>query len=161
MRPLLLIVTLAVVFSSISCSRSKEENNYTRVESEDAAMNAAIAKAKATTDDFIQAFRARKPESRNYFVKKPYPTPAGGQEHMWIEVMEEENGVLKGYVANEAEETHEVKMGQQVSLSISEITDWKYEQGHKLIGGFTIRYFIEKMSPQEREAFLKESGFEL
>ena len=30
-----------------------------------------------------------------------------------------------------------------------------------VIGGFTIRYFLEKMKPAEREAFLKEAGFEL
>ena len=82
-------------------------------------------------------------------------------EHMWIEVAEEESGVLKGQVANEAEDTREVKVGQMVSLKISEISDWKYQDGKKLVGGFTIRYFVEKMSPKEREAFLKETGFEL
>jgi Uncharacterized protein conserved in bacteria len=123
-------------------------------------MNAAIEKAKATTDDFIRAFHAQKPTAKYFSVKKPYRTPSG-EEHMWIEVLEEEKGVLKGRVANEAEETREVKIGQMVSLKISEISDWKYEDGNKLIGGYTIRYFVEKMSPKEREAFLKEAGFDL
>lgn len=124
-------------------------------------MNAAIADAKRRVGDFISAFHEQKPGTKDYFVKKPYPTPNGGQEHMWIAVLEETNGTIKGRVANDAEETREVKMGQTVSLKVSDITDWKYQDGKKLIGGYTIRYFIQKMSPKEREAFLKEAGFEL
>ena len=76
-------------------------------------------------------------------------------------VLEENNGVFNGVVANEAEETREAKMGQKVSLNISEISDWKYTDGKKLVGGYTIRYFYERMSPKEREDFLKEAGFDL
>ena len=52
-------------------------------------------------------------------------------------------------------------MGQQVSLKLSEISDWKYQKGKKLVGGFTIRYLADRMPPKEREALLKEAGFEL
>ena len=124
-------------------------------------MNAAIEQAKASRNDFIKAFQARKPGTKDFFVKKPYRTPAGGDEHMWIEVLEEEKGVLKGRVTNEAEETREVRNGQTVSFNISEISDWKYQDGKKLIGGYTIRYFVERMSSKERAAFLAEAGFDL
>jgi uncharacterized protein YegJ (DUF2314 family) len=124
-------------------------------------MNAAIEKAQSTVGDFVKAFHEQKAGTKDYYVKKPYGTPGGGKEHMWIEVTKEENGVMQGTVANEAEETREVKMGQAVSLKVSEISDWKYQEGKKLIGGYTIRYFVDKMSPKEREAFLKEAGFEL
>jgi uncharacterized protein YegJ (DUF2314 family) len=161
MRTLVTVLVSVALFGCVGCSRNKEGNNYAHVESEDAAMNAAIEKAKATAEDFVRAFHAQKPGTKDYFVKKPYRTPAGEMEHMWIEVMEENKGVLKGRVANEAEETREVKVGQTVSLKISEISDWKYQDGKKLVGGFTIRYFVEKMSPKEREAFLNEAGFDL
>src|SRR5262249_40500026 len=131
------------------------------VSAKDADMNAAIEKAKSTVDEFVKALHEQKEGTKDYYVKKPYGTPSGGHEHMWIEVSKEENGVLQGKVANEAEETREVKMGQSVSLKVSEISDWKYQDGKKLIGGYTVRYFIERMSPKEREAFLKDAGFEL
>src|SRR5262249_8516065 len=110
---------------------------------------------------FLAAFRAQQPGTSEFYVKKPYRTPSGGVEHMWIAVSSEQNGELKGRIANDAEDTREVTMGQPVSLKISEISDWKYQKGKKLIGGFTIRYFVDKMSPKEREAFLKDAGFEL
>ena len=161
MRSIFIILTTVAALTFMSCSRSKEDGNYTHVESGDAAMNAAIEKAKSSVDQFVAAFRAKKAGTKDFYVKKRYPTPAGEQEHMWIEVAEVHDGVLKGRIANEAEETREVKIGQMVSLKTSEITDWKYQDGRKLIGGFTIRYFVEKMSLKEREAFLKEAGFDL
>jgi uncharacterized protein YegJ (DUF2314 family) len=160
-RALLTVLAGIALCGLAGCSRSKEGDNYASVKAEDAAMNAAIAKAKGTAGEFVSAFRARKAGTKDYFVKKPYPTPSGGHEHMWIEITEENDGVLKGTVSNEAEETREVRNGQVVTLNISEISDWKYQDGNKLVGGYTIRYFIEKMSPKERAAFLKEAGFEL
>lgn len=154
------LIAVAAIFLA-GCSPSKEGSNYTHVESDDAAMNAAIEKAKSTITDFVRAFHAQKPGTKDFFVKKPYKTPLGQMEHMWIEVQEERDGVLNGRIANEAEETREVKIGQVVSLKISEISDWKYQDGQKLVGGFTIRYFLEQMSPKERAAFLKEAGFDL
>lgn len=161
MRIQFAILTTVTLLAFAACSRSKEGDNYTHVDRQDAGMNAAIEKAKATAGDFVLAFQAKTPGSKDFFAKKPYPTPTGDKEHMWIEVFEEENGMLKGRIANAAEETREVKMGQIVSFKLSEISDWKYQDGKKLIGGYTIRYFIEKMSPKERDAFLKEAGFEL
>jgi len=161
MRTCLTVFVMAAVVALAGCSRSKEGGNYTHVKSDDAAMNAAIEKAKSTVNDFIQAFHAQKSGTKDFFVKKPYKTPSGEMEHMWIEVQEEHNAVLKGRIANEAEETQEVKIGQTVSLKTSEISDWKFQDGKKLVGGFTIRFFVERMSPKEREAFLKEAGFDL
>lgn len=161
MRISLSILIAAAAITLGGCSPSKEGDNYTHVESDDAAMNAAIEKARGTVADFVQAFHAQKPDTRGFFVKKPYRTPSGQMEHMWIKVQEERDGVLKGQIANEAEETREVENGQAVSLKISEISDWKYQDGQKLVGGFTIRYFVERMPPKEREAFLKEAGFTL
>src|SRR5215831_2661060 len=82
----ILLPLLAVVgFSMLmGCSRDKEGGNYTHVESDDAAMNAAIEKAKNTVGEFVTAFHAQKPNSKDFFVKKPYPTPKGEHEHMWI-----------------------------------------------------------------------------
>src|SRR5208283_2380805 len=108
MRLLVTIVAAISVLMVSGCSRSKEGSNYTHVESEDAAMNAAIAKAKATSGDFVRAFHEQKPGTKGFYVKKPYPTPSGEVEHMWIEVSAESNGVLDGVVANEAEETRAV-----------------------------------------------------
>ena len=155
------LLTFFALLSFVACSKPKEGANYVHVKDDDAAMEAAVNKARETVDQFITAFREQKPGTKNFFVKKPYPTPSGSSEHMWIEVRAEGNGAFNGTIANDAEETQQVKLGQKVLVKTNEISDWKYEDGKKLIGGYTIRYFVDKMSTAEREAFLKESGFEL
>lgn len=161
-KTLLIVAALALVMGS-GCTRNEEQDTelYKHVQADDQAMNAAIAQAKATSADFLRAFRAQQIGTQDFYVKKPYPTPSNGHEHMWIEVTAEHSGVLSGVIANDAEETLEVKLGDEVSVPISEISDWKYQKGHKLIGGYTIRYFVNQMSPQEKADFLKEAGFEL
>jgi len=154
-----LLCALSLLLAA-GCSKPKEGDNYQDVRADDSAMNAAIAQAKATSTNFLRAFHQQKVGTHDYDVKKPYPTPSGTVEHMWISVTGETNGVLSGIVVNEAEETREVKMGQPVTLNISEISDWKYVDGHKLVGGYTIRYFYDRMSPKEKEQFVNDSGFE-
>ena len=156
-----ILLAVSLFFFAGCTKKSAEGGNYSEVAADDAAMNGAIQKAKATSSEFIEAFRAQKPGTTGFYVKKPFRTPTNGHEHMWIEVLSESDGVLQGIIANEAEDTKEVRMGQKVSLKLSEISDWKYQEGKKMIGGYTIRYFIDKLSPKDQEAFLKESGFEL
>jgi len=161
MRLLATLFATLLLVTATSCSPNKEGKNYQDVSDNDPVMNAAIAKAKATADDFVKAFHAPTSQMTDFSVKKPYPTPNGEQEHMWIAVTEEKDGVVHGIVANEAEATREVTNGQPVTLKLSEISDWKYTDGKKLVGGYTIRYFYDKMSPQEKKDFLKESGVEM
>ena len=158
----LVLLTLALFFSILTACSPREAGNYQHVADGDKAMEAAVAKAVATTNDFVTAYRAKKPGAKNFFLKKPYPTPSGSVEHMWIEITAEgDDGVFAGIISNNAEETKKVKLGQKVFVRLDEISDWKYEDGKKLIGGYTIRYFLDKMSPAERKEFLEQSGFEL
>lgn len=46
-----------------------------------------------------------------------------------------------------------------VRFTPTEISDWKYVDGDLLVGGYTIRYFFERMSPEEKAALEKEAGF--
>lgn len=161
-RVLLLLAAIAMIMGT-GCSRSAENETETfkHVQAEDQAMSAAIAKAKESSSDFLRAFHAQEPGMEGFYVKKPYATPSQNQEHIWIEVASENNGVISGVIANVAEETREVKLGDVVTLKVSDLSDWRYLKGNKLVGGYTIRYFVDKMSPQEKAAFLKEAGFEL
>ena len=52
-----------------------------------------------------------------------------------------------------------VKFGQTVSVKLNEISDWKYLDDKRLIGGYTIRYFYDRMSQDEKKIFLQEAGF--
>ena len=76
------LIALIALVSFVACSKPKEGANYVHVKDDDAAMEAAIKKAQETVDEFVTAFRAQKGGTKNFFVKKPYPTPGGSYEHM-------------------------------------------------------------------------------
>jgi len=161
MKKALAIFVAIIIGMTSACSRNPETNNIKRFQAEDQGMNAAIAKAKETSADFVRAFHKQQAGTNEFYVKKPYTAPSNGAEHMWISVTSEANGVFTGVIANDAEITKEVKMGDTVSVNISEISDWKYMDGNKMIGGYTIRYYLSTLSPKEREKFLKDAGFEM
>lgn len=158
-----LLVFLAVFpgCDSRELDRDEKDANYVHVKEDDAAMNAAIARAKATFPQFVAALKSPKPSYRGFGVKKPYATPSGGQEHMWIEDVKESNGAFEGTIANDAYDTLLVKNGQRVRFAADEISDWKYLDNNVLVGGFTIRYFVDRMSQKEKQELEKEAGFQI
>lgn len=154
-------IALNPACDSRNIKRDERDPNYARVTDADSAMNAAIAKAKASFPDFVAALRNPKPAYRDFGVKKPYATPGGGEEHMWIEDIKQLDRGFEGTIANDANDTRLVKIGQRVSFSAAEISDWKYVDGDLLVGGFTIRYFVDRMTPEEKMALEKEAGFRI
>ena len=78
---------------------------------------------------------------------------------MWIEDLREAGDHFEGTIANEAVETSAVKLGDTVTVKLDEITDWKYIDGDRLVGGYTIRYLYNRMTDAEKKAFLKEIDF--
>lgn len=161
MRKALVIFAAIMMAMASGCSRSAQSENAMAVQAEDQGMKAAIAKAKNSSADFIRAFHEHQPGTSDFYVKKPYATPSKGHEHIWVNVTGESNGVFTGLVSNRAEETKEVKMGDVVFVKVSEISDWRYLNGNQLVGGYTIRYLVDKMSPKEKMSFLKEAGFQM
>lgn len=137
----------------------EDDANYTHVESTDPAMANAIATAKKSAEQFLQALRNPKPNYREFFVKKPCLIEGKRYEHMWIGNLKVAGDHLEGTIANDAYETKEVKFGQVVKFKLSEISDWKYLDGNRLVGGYTIRYFYDRMSKEKKKAFEEEAGF--
>lgn len=156
-----MLAFVALLGWSTGCSREPENRNFQPVASDDEAMNHAVETAKATVQTFVAAYEAKRPGTSQFTVKKPFPTPGGGKEHMWIEVTALQDGQVTGLVANDAEETKQVNFGDVVKFPITEITDWQFREGRKVIGGYTLRYFVDRMSPAEKAEFLKSVDFEL
>lgn len=119
MKKSLVILAAIMMVMASGCSRSAENDNFKSVQAEDQDMNAAIAKAKESSADFIRAFHAHQTGTREFYVKKPYVTPSRGHEHMWINVTSEANGVFTGSIANDAEETKEVKWAMLCLLKLA------------------------------------------
>jgi uncharacterized protein YegJ (DUF2314 family) len=84
-------------------------------------------------------------------VKAVFPVP-GGAEHVWIARVRYENGEFVGTLDNHPRADIGVRAGDTVRVQPSQISDWKLVEHGQLVGGFTIRYFRDRMSPKDRAA---------
>jgi uncharacterized protein YegJ (DUF2314 family) len=150
----LAVLTLFVA----GCGRTGPVDKVTEVASDDARMNAAIAKARSTVDQFITVVKSPKASQSSVSVKAPF-TEAGYTEHMWLSDVSFDGTNFHGTVDNEPEKVKTVKMGQTVSVARDKISDWMYVENGKLFGGETLRALREGLSPNERAEFDKSVPF--
>lgn len=162
-REILIAVAVVLLVSCKTKPRNgvdSEDHNMVYLAADDPGMNAAIANAKATSDQFLSALRHPQPTFHDFSLKKPYKVK-GGTEHLWIAQIVEVDAHLEGMVANEPVHTRDVKLGDEVKLRIDEISDWKYVDGKKLVGGYTIRHELGKLGERDKQAILDQAGFTL
>ena len=122
---------------------------------EDAAMNAAILKARSTLGDFKQKLTKRSDPNSDFSVKVGFSYGPEKYEHIWLSEPEFSQGQISGIVGNEPVDAKNLKLGQRVSVPESNISDWMYLENGALQGGFTLRVLLDKLSPSEREAQLR------
>jgi uncharacterized protein YegJ (DUF2314 family) len=133
---------------------SAEQDRIVEFQSSDAEMNAAIADARRTINDFLKVLASPKSDQQNFSVKAPYPTKSHpGQEHIWISNLSFDGKLLHGNVNDEPGDIADLKNGDRVSISPSQISDWMYLEDGKIVGGFTIRVIRNHMSAGEAADF--------
>jgi uncharacterized protein YegJ (DUF2314 family) len=130
------------------------EPDVINVDSNDAEMNAAISQARHTTGEFLRILAAPKPNQTDFSAKREYPTKNGlGGEHIWISDLSYDGKLLHGKVGDDPANIANLKLGDEVSFSPAELTDWMYMEDGKIVGGYTIRVLRKRMSAQEGADF--------
>lgn len=123
------------------------------VASDDAEMNAAIARARSSVSRFTAAFASEDPGLSFFSVKKPYAQRSGGKEHIWIDVTEIVGDTIRGTIADDPVDIAGMRFGDAVELTADEITDWMYvNAAREVVGGYTIRVLVHRSTPEELAA---------
>ena len=142
------------------CTKHPVADRVVAVSGDDARMNAAIAKARATVGTFVTALRAPKKSQSRFSVKIPIPN-GNGSEHFWLSDVRYDGSVFSGKIDNDPETVNTVKLGQAVSARAAEISDWMYVDHGKLIGGYTLRALRDRLSPSDRAEFDRSLPFKV
>jgi uncharacterized protein YegJ (DUF2314 family) len=122
-------------------------------------MNSAIKKARDTFAIFLDRLTKKKSQQTLFSIKKPYPTPDGGNEHIWIGVSSYDGSRLHGTIGNTPVNIRNLKEGDSVAVLPSEISDWMILEDGKIVGGYTFRVIWNRMTPNERLEFGKKIEF--
>lgn len=121
-------------------------------------MNAAIDKAKLSLDRFTEAYSQRASKPAEFFLKKPYPTPEGGDEHVWITVTGTNSHGFAGIVNNDVEHSKKVRLGDTVVVHPREVSDWFFVRDHVVHGAYTIRVLLRHETATERAEAIAHLG---
>lgn len=151
------------------CGRSSDEDGVVRREGEpdyvrpadEALMNRAMQKARQTQSEFVRALRAGNAKHQGFAVKKGFPTPDGGTEHIWINEVAWNGAQFEGVVNNEPVDTKAVALGTRVTVKPEELSDWMYLNGNRLEGGYTVRVLHYQGSAEQQRAFTEQTGMQV
>jgi uncharacterized protein YegJ (DUF2314 family) len=128
-----------------------------RVEEEDPEMTTAIQAAKNTLNRFDSALTSENEKFSEFALKQRFET-ISGSEHIWVGSVYVKDGNYYGFLANQPDKIPGLQMGDSLKIDKEKISDWKYQIGNKVIGGFTIRLLRDKYSDEEKKQFDKETG---
>jgi uncharacterized protein YegJ (DUF2314 family) len=131
--------------------------NITHVTSQNAAVNAAIAKAKSTLPVFFVRNAKPQPGDSGFAVKIRYDTGKGdgSGEHIWAGDVVHNGDKVTATIANEPQQIANLTKGQRVTVPVSQLTDWMYIRDDKYHGAYTVRALVPFMRPAQAAAMRK------
>ena len=121
-------------------ARAEDRSPVIDVNTGDAEMNAAIAKARSTLPTFWACYDVPKPSETGHSLKVRFPKPMSGGEHIWIaEVKKVADGRYSGRFANAPRDFPGKKAGDVAEFREADISDWMFTRNGKIVGGETIK----------------------
>lgn len=112
----------------------------------DSEMAAAMNHARETWPEFLE--HMENPGEKRFAVSNYFVEGKKG-EYLWVNIAHWEGEKLRGQVVNVPVTVKGVKVGDEVLIDPSKISDWAVFDGGKMIGGFT-----EEVKRRRREAEL-------
>ena len=129
------------------------------IQDADAEMNAAIAHAQATLDEFLQV-KANPPNGASGFKIKVKISDSHGTEHIWVSPFDQADSGFVGILAGDPEIVRSVSNGQRLTFSRGDVSDWGYVLDGKQKGSFTVCVVFRHMPVAEVEQYRQRYGFE-
>ena len=120
----------------------------------DREMESAIQQARDTLDLFIEKIGTPHPARTQVAVKVRFILPNEPPQDIWVDQVTYAGGSFRGTMGDDIP-TLRLSIGDKITIARDEIVDWAIVEEGKLVGGYTIRLALQRMSPEEQERFLE------
>ena len=147
-----LILLLSLL--TFACSPRLAAPSTPAMSSGDTALDSAIAQARDSLDEFVKRIAAPHANRTFVAVKVRFAPPGESTQDIWVDEVNHTNGVFRGTMGDDIPSLR-LEAGEKVTINEEDIIDWMLVEDGKLIGGYTIRLAVQRMSPEEREQFLE------
>ncbi len=148
---------LLVLLSSIAYSADRGDETIV-TKTGDPEMDAARSRARASLDGFLEIARTKPAGTSGYKLKVQI---SDGQytEHFWVIPFKEVDGKFQGSISNEPKYVHTVKLGEDVTFTRAQVSDWGYIKDGRQVGSFTVCALFKKMTSEQVDYYRKAYGF--
>jgi uncharacterized protein YegJ (DUF2314 family) len=123
-----------------------------RLPSDDAAMKAAIDRAREGLPQFWERLANPAADERGFAVKLAI-SDEDVTEYFWLVDLKRDGKEISGAIGNAPAMIGIVRLGERVRFTEEEIADWTYVRGDKMVGNETMRPLLRKMSRSQAEQF--------
>ena len=120
----------------------------------DAEMESAFQEARVTLGFFIEQITKPHPNRPYVAVKVRFSPPDSSPQDIWVDNITFTDESFRGNMGDDIPYL-KLSFGEEIVVSTEDVVDWMIVENDKLIGGYTIRLSYERMSPEEKERFLK------
>jgi uncharacterized protein YegJ (DUF2314 family) len=145
---------------TFACAPSAAVTSTTTASSTDIELEHAIEQARASLDTFIAKIRTPH-ANRTYAAVKVRFTPYGeSPQDIWVDEVTYADGILRGNVGDDIPAL-KLEVGEKIKIDEEEILDWMIVEDGKLVGGYTIRLAVQRMSPEARERFFETLDYSI
>ena len=119
----------------------------------DPEMAAAVEKAQQTLPEFWKMFAAPEGDVGKFSLKVAITDPGANiTEHFWLGTLKTlDDGRIEGTVNNVPNHVTSVKHGQRYAFKTDQITDWMFYRRGKIVGGYTIRPLLKRLSKERAD----------
>lgn len=153
-------VILTLCLLMFSCAPETEMTSTVTEPAADAELEAAIRTARQSLDTFKEKIGTPHPDRTFVAVKVRFTPPDNVPQEIWVDEVTYIDGVLQGSMGDEIPSMR-LTAGETIRVDEKDIVDWMIVEEGKLIGGYTIRLAVLRMSPEEREQFLETLDYSI
>ncbi len=143
-----------------ACALSPAVTSTPTTPSTDTELDAAIEQARASLDTFSTKIGTPHADRTFVALKVRFTPPGESPQDIWVDEVTYADGILRGNVGDDIPAL-KLEAGEEIKIDEEDILDWMMVEDGKLIGGYTIRLAVQRMSPAERERFLETLDYSI
>lgn len=126
----------------------------------DAELDSAIRQARDSLNTFRSKITTPRTDRTLIAVKVRFSPPGELPQDLWVDEVNYSNGSFRGNIGDDIPML-KLEAGERITIDEKNIVDWMIVEDGKLIGGYTIRLAVQRMSPEEREQFLETLDYSI
>lgn len=153
-------VILLLCLLTFGCAPRSAVTSTPTMSSIDTELEAAIEQARASLDTFIAKITTPHTDRTFVAVKVRFTPPGESPQDIWVDEVTYADGILRGNIGDDIPALR-LEAGEKITIDEEDLLDWMIVEDGRLIGGYTIRLAVRRMSPEERERFLETLDYSI